>query len=336
MKILYFLHEAWEEQYIKTKLSGHEVHVFANTTPQEAQFAASESDAEVLCVFVGDKVDASVLDRLPKLKLIATRSTGFDHIDVAEAKKRGVTVASVPAYGANTVAEFAFALILALSRRVCAAHERVSRDHSFSLEGLAGFDLCGKTLGLVGCGRIGVHTAQIARGFGMEVLVFDERQDAALAEKTGFSYAPFADVLARADIISLHVPYLPSTHHLINAEAFAKMKRGAYLINTSRGAVVDTEALVAALKLGTLGGAGLDVLEEEGDMQDEFALVSGHPKEEEMKIVLANHYLASHPSVIVTPHIAFDTQEAKQRILDTTADNITQFVAGTPQNVVGA
>ncbi len=333
MKIIYIAHESWEEDYFKAKLPAGEI-IYKMGAPAEVALTNDEAQAEVLCVFAGDQINEEVFNRLPKLRLIATRSTGFDHIDLAGAKARGVTVVSVPTYGENTVAEFAFALILALSRKICDAHERVKEEHSFTLEGLAGFDLAGKVLGLVGCGHIGAHMARMAKGFAMEVIVFDTHQDAALATELGFSYASLPEVLARADIISLHVPYLPTTHHLINAEAFGRMKPGAYLINTARGGVVDTEALVDALKNGSLAGAGLDVLEEEGDMQDEIALLHGHPKEEELKIVLANHYLTGHPRVIITPHIAFDTQEAKQRILDTTASNILAYFAGTPQNVV--
>ena len=333
MKIVYIAHEPWEEEYVTSRLPGWEV-IYKTGTPAQVALTEEEAQAEVLSVFVNDKVDGEVFGRLPKLRLIATRSTGFDHIDLVEAQKRGIAVVSVPTYGENTVAEFAFALILALSRKICEAHERVKEEHSFSLEGLAGFDLAGKTLGLIGCGHIGAHMARMGKGFAMEVLVFDARPNDALAKEIGFKNATFAEILATSDIISLHVPYLPATHHLVNAEAFKQMKHGAYLINTSRGAVVDTEALIDALKNGTLAGAGLDVLEEEGDMQDETFLLHGHPKEEELKIVLANNYLAGHPGVIITPHIAFDTQEAKQRILDTTIANVLAYFAGTPQNVV--
>ena len=223
----------------------------------------------------------NVFDKYPKLKLIATRSTGFDHIDLAEAKVRGVAVASVPSYGVNTVAEFAFALILALSRRVCEAHEQVSETGSFSQERLRGFDLQDKTIGIVGCGHIGIHAVKIANGFGMKALVFDAHQDDALAKENNFTYASLEELMGQSDIITLHVPYNEHTHHLINLQNISLIKKGAYLINTARGAVVETEAIIAALKNGTLAGAGLDVLEEEGDMSDELTLLSGpHPKEE--------------------------------------------------------
>jgi D-lactate dehydrogenase len=213
----------------------------------------------------------------------------------------------------------------------------VKEEGSFSQENLTGFDLEGKTMGIVGCGHIGLHSVRIANGFGMKVLVTDAHQDAVLAEQLHFTYATLDELLAQADVISLHVPYMPATHHLINQENIGKIKKGAYLINTARGAVVETEALVTALKDGTLGGAGLDVLEEEGDMNDELALLSSpHPQEAELKIVLENHYLMTHPRVIVTPHIAFDTTEAIQRILDTTIENINAFEKGTPQNILAS
>ena len=323
MKVIYFAKEEWEEEYIKGKLPG-----FALVAPDDA-------GAEVLSVFVNHPVDAAEMAKYPKLKLIATRSTGYDHIDIVEAKKRGVAVATVPAYGANTVAEFAFALLLALSRKVPEAHEQVTKTGSFSQEGLTGFDLAGKTMGVVGCGKIGQHTVRIANGFGMKVLVSDGHRDEAMAKELGFEYAELPELLGASDVVSLHVPYLPATHHLINLQNISLFKRGAYLINTARGAVVETAAIVKALQEGILAGAGLDVLEEEGDMQDEMKLLSGpHPKEEELKVVLQNHYLINHPRVIVTPHIAFDTTEAIRRILDTTIENIIAFAAGAAKNLL--
>jgi D-lactate dehydrogenase len=274
------------------------------------------------------------MKRFPKLRLIATRSTGFDHIDLAAAKERGITVVNVPFYGENTVAEFAFALLLALSRRVIDADERV-RSGVFSPKDLRGFDLEGKTLGVVGCGHIGMRIIRMARGFNMTVLGFETHPDPKRAEEEGFTYASLPELLAQSDIVSLHVPYNEHTHHLINAESLAGAKRGLYLINTSRGGVVDTEALVAALKEGTVAGAALDVLEEEGDMADETALLSQpHPKEEELRVALANHYLIEHPRVIVTPHVAFNTKEAVERIVSTTVESISAFASGTPKNVV--
>jgi D-lactate dehydrogenase len=331
MKLVYFGQEAWEEAHIRERLPGLDI-VFKLGVVQDN---AGDAEAEILCTFVNGRVDAPVFDAYPKLKLIATRSTGFDHIDLVEAKKRGVAVASVPSYGVNTVAEFAFALILALSRRVCEAHERVAESGSFSQANLTGFDLQGKTIGVVGGGHIGFYTIKIANGFGMRAVVFDTHRDEALAKENNFTYATLEELLAQSDIITLHVPYNEHTHHLINLQNISLIKKGAYLINTARGAVVETEAIIAALKNGTLAGAGLDVLEEEGDMNDELRLLTGaHPKEEELKVVLENHYLMTHPRVIITPHIAFDTGEAIRRILDTTIENIVAFEKGESKNIL--
>ncbi len=332
MKIIYFGQEEWEREYITGKLVGHEV-VFCLGSLQD-NTTVDTTDVEAVSIFVNSPMHADEMNRFPKLRLIATRSTGFDHVDVVEAKKRGITVTSVPSYGVNTVAEFAFALLLALSRRICEAHKRVEHG-SFSQKNLEGFDLAGKTIGVVGLGRIGVHTARIAKGFDMNLLAFDMHQDESLAQSIGFKYAQLPELFGSSDIISIHVPYLPSTHHLINMDTIKTIKRGAYLINTARGAVVETVALVQALKDGIIAGAGLDVLEEEGDMADEMKLlVAPHPSEDELRTVLANHYLMSHPRVIVTPHVAFDTREAIMRILDTTAVNILSFSIGKSENVV--
>ena len=296
----------------------------------------SDASSEVLCVFIDSHVGTAELDRFPATKLIATRSTGYDHIDLAVAKERGIAVVTVPFYGENTVAEFTFALLLALSRRIIDADERV-RDGAFSPIGLRGFDLAGKTLGVIGCGHIGMHVIRMANGFGMKVLGFEVHQNPELAQSLNFTYASLPELLAQSDIITLHVPYNEHTHHLINRENIASMKKGSYLINTARGAVIETDALVEALKSGVLAGAALDVLEEEGDLADEMTLLTApHPATDALKITLENHYLISHPRVIVTPHLAFNTTEAIERILDTTIENIKGFASGSLTNAVSA
>ncbi len=334
MKLIYITQEDWEKEFMSSKLNdaGFEVE-FRNATDEDA--LKSDEQAEALSIFITEHIGADELNRFPNLKIIATRSTGFDHIDLAETTKRGITVSTVPFYGANTVAEFAFALILALSRRVCEAHERVQETFSFSQTGLRGFDLLGKTIGVVGTGHIGVHAIEIAKGFSMNVIAFDAYPNEELSKKYGFTYVSLEELLNKSDIVTLHVPYNPHTHHLINMENINSLKKGAYLINTARGAVVETDALVSALKNNILAGAGIDVLEEEGDMKDEERLFSiKHPQEEELKTVLENHYLIEHPQVIVTGHIAFDSQEALERILDTTAQNLTAYITGKPENIV--
>ncbi|MCG3150236.1 MAG: D-lactate dehydrogenase [Verrucomicrobiae bacterium] len=322
MKIALLELNEWEEQYLRARID-----------PAHEFTAALTGDVQVVSPFIYSKLTADVLAALPKLKLVTTRSTGFDHIDVAECHRRGVTVCNVPFYGENTVAEHTFALILALSRKVHEAFVRV-RAGNFSLDGLRGFDLKDKTIGVVGAGHIGLHVIRIARGFGMKVLAFDLRRDNFMAEVLGFEYADLDDVLGRADILSLHAPYNRHTHHLINSGNIAKIKRGAILINTSRGGLVDTEALLKALETGILAGAGLDVLEGEEAVLEESALLGDKTNPELLRRAIQNHLILKKPNVVFTPHNAFNSQEALERILDTTAGNIAAFAAGTPQNVV--
>lgn len=334
MKLIYIEQEEWEKGFMEEKLqsAGFEVE-FRNTTDENV--LAGDEQAQALSIFITEHIGSEELDRFPNLKMIATRSTGFDHIDLAETAKRGITVSTVPFYGANTVAEFAFALILSLSRKICEAHERVQETCSFSQTGLRGFDLSGKTIGIVGTGHIGVHAIEIAKGFSMNVLAFDAYPNEDLAKKYDFTYVPLEELLNKSDIVTLHVPYNPHTHHLINMDNIHEFKKGSYLINTARGAIVETDALVDALKNDIIAGAGIDVLEEEGDMKDEERLFSiEHPREEELKTALENHYLIEHPNVIVTGHIAFDSQEALERILNTTIDNLASFTKGNPENIV--
>jgi D-lactate dehydrogenase len=333
MKIHYFGGEPWEEAFVRAKLTDTDI------TFHEGSFAShpelSDPDASVLCVFMESHIGDAEMARFPSLKLIATRSTGYDHIDLAAAKARGIAVANVPFYGENTVAEFAFALLLALSRRVIDADERVRETGTFSPAGLRGFDLSGKTLGVVGTGHIGAHMIRMAQGFNMNVIAFDAYPNQDLSHSLNFSYVTLPELLASADIITVHVPYNPHTHHLINKENIVGIKKGAYLVNTARGAVIDTDALVEALQKGILAGAALDVLEEEGELSDETAfLTSSHPREAELKIALENHYLITHPRVIVTPHVAFNTTEAVERIVSTTIENIQHFGEGSPTNIV--
>ena len=335
MKIHYFCKEGFPVEDLASGLAAYEF-VHHQGTVQDFPDLSDES-ADVLAVFVVSKVDAAVMDRFPNVKLITTLSTGFGHIDLEEARKRGITVCNVPVYGAQTVAEHAFALLLTISRKVYRAYDQVEETGSFSQEELRGFDLEGKTIGVIGTGNIGAHSCKIAHGFGMKILAFDINQHQELVDSYGLQYVSLDELLAQSDIISLHVPYNEHTHHLLNKENMPNIKKGAYLINTSRGCVVETEALVSALESGVLAGAGLDVLEEEGILlgdEETSLLHEEHPGEEKLKTMLANHYLIDHPHVIITPHIAFNTHEAVERIVVTTVENIEEFQSGKPQNVV--
>ncbi|MCD6290069.1 MAG: hydroxyacid dehydrogenase [Anaerolineae bacterium] len=289
--------------------------------------------SHILSVFIKEPITDEVMARLPNLRLITTRSTGYDHIDLEAADRRGITVCNVPHYGENTVAEHTFALILALSRRVHEAWVRTQRG-DFSIQGLRGFDLYGKTLGVVGAGSIGLHVIRIARGFGMHVLAYDVHPNQLLADVLGFTYVSLDDLLTQSDIVTLHVPLLPSTHHLMNRERLSRLKRGAVLINTSRGGVVDTDALLWALDEGILAGAGLDVVEGEEWITEEQELLKAPAAEEKLRMAVRVHLLLQRDNVVFTPHIAFNSKEALERILDTTVANIRAFLKGTPQNVV--
>jgi len=325
MSIGFFEIEDWEINCIKNQLNSAEL--FFTKEKLDKDNLPPQKNFDAVSVFVGSKIDKKVIEALPDLKLITTRSTGFDHIDLAAAGEQGIKVGYVPGYGDNTVAEFAFGLILTLSRKIYEAYDRIRETGSFSLEGLRGGDLSGKTIGIIGTGRIGRHMIKIANGFGMKVIAFDTRPDENFAKEAGFQYLPFDEVLAQSDIISFHVPYLKETHHLINSQNISKIKKGALLINTARGAVVETEALIKALAEGILIGVGLDVLEEEGAIQDEKSLILyGRPEEHNLKTLIQNHILIDLPNAIITPHNAFNTQEALQRILDTDIENIKTFM----------
>ena len=332
MNILYLYKEEWEKEYISSRLMEHAIS-FAESL--EATSAEVLNSAEVLSVFVNHFISAEDLDKMPNLKLIAARSTGYDHIAVAPAKNKNIEVVYVPYYGENTVAEFAFALLLALSRKIPEAHEQVTETGSFSQNKLKGFDLKGKTIGIIGTGRIGTHAIKMAKGFDMNVVAYDPFPKQGLDDELGFNYVEFKELLGQSDIISFHAALNDNTRHMINEESIKYIKRGAIIINTARGGLIQTAALVKALEENIVAGAGLDVLEEEGDMTDEINLLNdSHPKLEELKIVLSNHYLINHPRVIITPHIAFNTNEAIKRILDTTIENIKAFVSGEIKNPV--
>jgi D-lactate dehydrogenase len=288
--------------------------------------------ASILSVFIHSSVDATALERLPSLKLVATRSTGYDHIDLEACSARAVAVANVPTYGENTVAEHTFAMILALSRRLLAA-ERKGRRGDFDLDGLQGFDLKDRTLGVVGAGRIGLHVIRIARAFGMEVVAHDLYREELLAEVLGFRYAELPELLAQSDVVTLHAPALPETHHLIDRDALATMRDGALLINTARGSLIDTAALVEALDSGHLGGAGLDVFEGEQAIREDHELL-GSSSDDAIRAAFGRRLLADREDVILTPHNAFNSFEAVQRIADATAANIRSWLAGEPRNLV--
>lgn len=296
---------------------------------------AEARNAQVISVHVSSKVTAEYIRAMPQLKMISARSTGFDNIDLDEAKKRDIVVCNVPGYGANTVAEYAFMLMLALSRRLLPSLRQIE-DGRIDHPDLTGFDLKGKTLGVIGTGNIGRHVIRIGRGFEMNVIAFDpfENHDAAL--EIGFSYVPLDELIAQANIISLHAPYTKENHHLINRRAFNAMKPEAILINTARGELVDTKALVEALNAGTLGGAGLDVIEGENllETDEEISMLSSPTIVRQLPYAIEQLILEKMPNVILTPHNAFNAKEALARIRLTSINNINAFLSGQSQNQV--
>ncbi len=332
LKISFFETEPWEADYLKSQLKGFDLSFSEDKL--SSQDLKEVLDINILSPFIYSLVDKEIINSLKSLKYIATRSTGFDHIDLKTCQQRNILVSNVPTYGENTVAEHTFALILTLSRKVYPSLERVKRG-DFSLENLRGFDLKGKTLGIVGIGNIGRHVARIAKGFEMNVLVYDIHKDQKLAKEIGFKHTPLAYLFKNSDIITLHVPYNKATHHLINLKILKSFKRGCYLINTARGGICDTTALLEGLKQGIFAGLGLDVLEEECFIKEERELLTpAFKKTCDLKTALENHILINQSNVIITPHNAFNSREALTRILDTTIDNIRAYSKGKPINLI--
>lgn len=299
---------------------GHQLEFFEERLHDKT--ASLAAGFEAVCPFVNCRLTSAVLHQLKELgvKLIVLRASGYNGIDIRTASQLGIPVLTVPAYSPEAVAEHGFALLLSLVRKIHRAYNRV-RDLNFSLQGLEGFNLHGRTFGLLGTGRIGLAAARIAKGFGCKVIAHDPLPNAAAAAEIGFTYVPFDELVAQAEIISLHMPLLPQTHHLINADVIKRMKRGAVLINTSRGGLVDAPALIDGLKDGQLGGVGLDVYElEEGVF---FHDLSSQPLKDD---VLAR--LMTFPNVLITSHQGFLTREALGNIANTTLGNASAFAGG--------
>jgi len=331
MKIAFFETESWEQKIIEERLSDHELQFFSE--PLNDDFATDLRDIEALSVFIYSSVTAKVLKKMPNLKLIVTRSTGFDHIDISAANNYGIKVSNVPTYGENTVAEHTFALILALSRKIVPSVERVKRGE-FTVDGLRGFDLFGKTLGIVGTGKIGANVARIANSFGMKLLGFDKFPNPELTKNYKLQYVSLKELLGASDVVSLNLRHTAETHHLINKETIAYFKPGAVLINTARGGLIDTPILVEALSSGILAGVGLDVLEDEGVIKEDAQILSKQFPKRSMMLNIANNILIRQPNVVITPHNAFNSKEALERILDTTLENIIAFSAGKIVNLI--
>ena len=336
MKIIFFGLEKEEQSVFSSSLKNADVS-FIDGKLNEGNVEQAK-DADAMCIFVDSTINKKVIDALPNLKFIATRSTGFNHIDCEYAKTKGIKVSYVPAYGSHTVAEFTFGLILNLSRNIIMANDYLRKSSDFNYFSLMeGFDLQGKTLGIIGTGKIGKNVAKIAKGFAMNIIAYDLYPDLAFAQENNFEYKSFSEVLSGSDIITLHTPYTKENHHLINKENISIMKKGIYLINTARGELVDTDALVWGLKAGIIAGAGLDVLEGERELKEEIEILTSLEKSERIKVyktLLEERALIEMPNVIITPHIAFYTNEAVAEILKITLENIQGFISNSPVNLV--
>ena len=321
MKIVFFECSPLEQKYLKNNLKGHTLKFVDEPLDENNVEQAKGCDA--LSIFIYSKLTAKMLSTLPKLKFVSSRSTGYDHIDIKACAKKKISVTNVPAYGENTVAEHAFALLMSLSRNIHKSHLRTFK-HDYSNEGLTGFDLKGKTIGIIGGGHIGMHVANIARGFAMNVLVYDITQNEFMSELIGFKYVDLEKLLKSSDVITVHTPYNKHTHHMINMDNIKKIKKGAVFLNTSRGGVIETEALLFALDKGIISSAGLDVIEGENilfgksDETKDHSLSDGNV----LKILERNQKVVDRENVIFTPHNAFNSKEALYRILDKTIENL--------------
>lgn len=318
MKIAVFSTKSYDREFLleANKSFGHELVFFE--AHLNRQTSGLTSGFEAVCVFVNDILDADVLKELNEygIKLVALRCAGFNNVDLIAAAKLGITVVRVPAYSPEAVAEHTVGLILSLNRRLHRAHARV-REGNFSLEGLLGFNLANKTVGIIGTGKIGTALAKILTGFGCNILAYDPYPNP-VCEQLGVTYTDPSTLFKESDIISLHCPLTPDTHHFINSEALRQMKTGVLIINTSRGAVIDTKAIIGALKSGKIGYLGLDVYEEEEELF--FEDLSN-------EVIQDDQFarLLTFPNVLITGHQAFFTTEALESIAKTTLSNIREF-----------
>ncbi len=323
IKIAFFSLPDKEKKFLRKKFdkTKYELFFFSKSITDNEEIIKS---VDVISTFIYDKVEKSIFERAKKLKLIATRSTGYNHIDLNYARKKKVSVCNVPYYGENTVAEHTFALILALSRNLHKAYVR-SQQSNFSLDGLRGFDLRGKTLGIIGAGSIGMHVMKIAKGFGMKVIAYDIMKNHVLAEMMDFRYVNLPELLNQSDIITLHCPYNEKTHHLINMNNIEQVKHGVLFINTARNGIIEPKALYHAIDKGIFGGAGLDVFEGEELFSEENQMLTKNVSVKNIEALLKRNLLLRRENVIITPHMAFDSHEAVERILQTTVENIYAF-----------
>ncbi|GIW66648.1 MAG: lactate dehydrogenase [Candidatus Parcubacteria bacterium] len=333
MNIGFFEAEGWEKSILERELNGHNLVFTSDWLTKEN--VSNYKDLEILSVFICSQIDKELIDSLPNLKFVATRSTGFDHINVNYCKEKGILVSNVPEYGTKTVAEWTIGLMLSLMRKIYYAIDQIKEAENFDLKNLRGEELDKKTLGVIGTGKIGKQVIKLAKAFGMTILAYDVYPDENFAKEYGVSYVSLEELLKNSDVITIHVNLNSSTYHLINKENIKLIRSGAYLINTSRGGIVETEALIYAIKEGILKGVALDVLEEEIEIKEELELLTKKDIElVDIKTLWQNHILMKMPNVLITPHNAFNSKESIERILETTIESIKGFIKGKPINLI--
>lgn len=330
-KIAFFEVSPREREFFQQNLAEFELVLFPEIISEK--HLPNIHDCEIISVLNYSPVTASLINQLSKTKLITSRVTGFDNIHLPTCREKNILVSNVPAYGDDTVAEFTLTLMLMLLRHAHQAYNR-ARNNNFSWEGLRGNNLKGKTLGIIGAGKIGLKVIKIAQGFGANILAYNRSQNAELAQKMNFTYASLEEVLANSDIISLHIPSTPATYHFLNQDNLSLVKKGALLINTSRGEVLDTKALIWALDQGIIQKAALDVLEEEKITHESHRLLNPVITPEKLERFALNHHLLHREDVLITPHIGFNTEEAFDNILNTSLSNIRSYLAGQADNLV--
>ncbi len=316
MKMLFFEVDEKQELYFKKAFPHDELYFYTNPLTAKT-IPAHQADAQVISIFVHSHTTKTILDQFPKLALLLTRTTGFDHIDCVAAKERNICVYALPTYATQAVAEYTFALLLALLKKIVVACKK-NEEHDYDL--LQGTELAGKTIGIIGLGMIGTAVARIANGFSMKVIAYDP---CCSSSEVPVSFVSLGDLLQQADVVSLHVPLNATTKHMLNRESMKQCKQGSYLINTARGGVIETAALIELLENNTLAGVALDVLEEEFFTHHILALLrSAESTGEECKVVMENMYLMQHPRVIISPHNAFNSTEALDRSMKETVERI--------------
>jgi D-lactate dehydrogenase len=323
MKVAVFSTQSYDRQFLEAENQAHGHELVFLEPRLSAATASLTAGCEAVCVFINDQLDATTVRAIAAqgVQLIALRAAGFNNVDLKTVQELGLTVVRVPAYSPYAVAEHAVALILSLNRKIYRAYNRV-RDDNFSLEGLMGFDLHGSTVGIVGTGKIGQCFAQIMHGFGCRLLAFDP-YPSTVCQNLGVQYVELPVLLSESDIVSLHCPLTPENYHLINATSLTHLKPGAMIINTSRGALLDTPAIITGIKSGTIGYLGIDVYEQEEALF--FQDLSNTVIQDD-----TFQLLQSFPNVAITAHQAFFTRNALKNIAETTLTNITDFAQGRP------